>query len=133
MVVVDASVVVDVLAFPDQSQELRATLLRHGDLAAPHLIDVEVLSALRRLVRLGQIGVDRADDAKYDLAELPMERCSHELLIDRIWELRDALNTYDATYLALAEAMAIPLITRDAGLASVAERMVKVEFFPPSG
>ncbi len=62
-----------------------------------------------------------------------MERCSHELLIDRIWELRDALNTYDAAYLALAEAMAIPLITRDAGLAAVAERTVEVELFPPSG
>lgn len=133
MVVVDASVVVDVLARPDRSQEVRATLLRHGDLAAPHLIDVEVLSALRRLVRLEKIGLDRANDARQDLADLPLERCSHELLIDRIWELRDSLNTYDAAYLALAEAMAIPLITRDAGLASVADRTVEVEFFPPSG
>ena len=96
----------------------------------PILIDVEVLSALRRLVRLGQVGQDRANDAVRDLTELPIIRCSHELLIDRIWELRHDLTSYDATYLALAEAMAIPLITRDAGLASVAERTVEVEVFP---
>ena len=58
-------------------------------------------------------------------------RNPHEPFIDRIWELRDDLSAYDAAYLSLAEAISIPLVTCDAGLAAVAERSVEVELFPP--
>ncbi len=60
-------------------------------------------------------------------------RFPHEPFIDRIWELRNDLSAYDAAYLALAEAISIPLITCDAGLATVARRTVDVELLPAAG
>jgi predicted nucleic acid-binding protein len=101
------------------------------ELAAPHLIDLEVLQALRRLARRGELSSDRAVDSVRDLAELVMIRYPHEPFIDRTWELRDSLSAYDAAYVALAEAISIPLITCDAGLAAIAERTVTVELFSP--
>jgi predicted nucleic acid-binding protein len=89
-------------------------------LHAPHLLDVEVLSALRRLVASGQATTERADDATADLLDLPIERYAHDMLIPRVWQLRETFAAYDATYVALAEALAdepVPLLTADARLA----------------
>ena len=86
---------------------------------------------LRRFVHTKRLAADRAGDALDDFADLELTRYPHEPLIDRIWELRDDLGACDASYLALAEAISIPLLTRDAGLAAVAERTVAVELFAP--
>lgn len=132
MIVVDASAVVDAITGSDE----RARLIRHrirgeDELAAPHLVDLEFAQALRRLVRLGEVTLERGESSFQDLADLALTRFPHEPFTERIWELRDRLSTYDAVYLALAEAIGVPLVTCDAGLAAVAERTADVELFAP--
>jgi predicted nucleic acid-binding protein len=79
----------------------------------PHLIDIEVVSAFRRLAAGRRIGIDHADRLQAGLAALPAERFAHTPLIVRIWELRHKFTAYDATYIALAEAMKADLYTCD--------------------
>ena len=89
-------------------------------LHAPHLIDVEVLSALRRLVSSGEATAERSGEAIADLLDMPIERYPHDILVPRIWQLRENFSAYDASYVALAEALAdepVPLLTADARLA----------------
>jgi predicted nucleic acid-binding protein len=89
-------------------------------LHAPHLVDVEVLSALRRLVSSGEATGERAGEAIADLLDLPIERYPHDILVPRVWQLRENFSAYDASYVALAEALAdepVPLLTADARLA----------------
>ena len=84
-----------------------------------HLVDVEVLSALRRLVASGEAPAERAGEAISDLHDLPIERYPHDILVPRIWELRENFSAYDASYVALAEAVAddpVPLLTADGRL-----------------
>ena len=86
----------------------------------PHLIDVEVLSALRRLVASGETNAERAGEAIADLQDLPIERYPHDILVARIWQLRENFSAYDASYVALAEGVSdepVPLLTADGRLA----------------
>jgi predicted nucleic acid-binding protein len=129
VIVVDASVVVDVTIDRRPGDHLSERLINEDELVAPHLIDIEVLHALRRLVRFDHVSFDRAVDARSDFAEFALTRFPHEPFMDRIWELRDDLSAYDAAYLALAEGISIPLVTCDVGLASVAKRTVDVELY----
>ena len=103
----------------------------HGhDLHAPHLLDVEVLSALRRVVARGDAEPERAQAAVADLLALPIERYAHDLLAWRVWALRDNFSAYDATYVALSEALSddgVPLLTTDARLASAATAFTQLE------
>ena len=131
MIVVDASAAFDAVVVRDPLDAVAGRLAREDELLAPYLIDIEVLNALRRAVLREELGIDRASDARDDFADLTLSRYPHEPFIDRIWDLRHALSAYDAAYLALAEAIAIPLITCDAGLAAVAGRTVEVELFAP--
>lgn len=134
MLVTDASVIVAAITGGDERAErIRDRLDGADELAAPHLIDLELMQALRRIVRHGHLTTDRAEDAVENLTDLALNRFPHEPFIDRIWKLRDRLSAYDAAYLALAEAIGIPLITCDAALAVVARESVEVEFFPPEG
>lgn len=86
-------------------------------LHAPHLIDVEVVQGLRRLLHFKQITALRADEALEDLSLLLIERHPHQPLIARLWEMRDSMSAYDGAYVALAEALAAPLLTCDGKLA----------------
>ena len=134
MLVVDASAVVSAITAGDErSEQIRERLESDDELAAPYLIDLEVLQALRRLARQGELSPDRAVDGVRDLAELAMTRYPHEPFIDRIWEARGNLSAYDAVYLALAEAIGVPLVTCDAALAAAAGDVVEVELFQPAG
>ena len=132
MIVIDASAAFDSVVGRDPDDRIAARLAEADELAAPHVIDIEVLHVLRRFVHAKRLTADRASDALDDFADLELTRYPHEPLIDRIWEFRDDLSAYDASYLALAEAISIPLLTRDARLAAVAERTVAVELFAPS-
>jgi predicted nucleic acid-binding protein len=124
MLVVDASAVAELLLARPAGESVAQQVRDHGfDLHAPHLIDVEILSALRRVVAAGDASSVRAGEAVADLLDLPIERYAHDGLIPRIWELRQNFSVYDATYVALAEAIAedgAPLLTADARLARAA-------------
>lgn len=129
MLVVDSSAALTALAARDPAPELVERLADDGDLHAPHLIDTEILHALRRLRRRGQISAERAHDARTDFAELTLVRYPHEPLNDRVWELRENLTAYDATFVALAEALDVPLVTCDARLAAAPGHHAHIEVY----
>ena len=113
MIVVDASVATEAVA---GSSERNLTVLRRitGEAAlAPHVLDLEVASALRGLVRRGELAEPLARSGLRHLAVLPVTRVPHEPLLARCWELRDNLTAYDAAYVALAETIGAPLLTYD--------------------
>lgn len=129
MLVVDTSAVLAALAADEPDPALVQRLADDGDLHGPHLIDTEVLHALRRMTISGALGNDRAADARGDFEELALVRYPHEPLNDRVWELRHNLTAYDATFVALAEALAVPLVTCDRKLASSPAHQAEVEVF----
>jgi predicted nucleic acid-binding protein len=123
MIVVDASVVVEVLLGTAAGRAAADRLFARGEsLHAPELVDVEVAQVIRRYASIGELKPARAREAIADLEELPIRRYAHIDLLPRIWELRHNLTAYDAAYLALAEALRAPLLTRDTGLASARGR-----------
>lgn len=132
MLVVDTSAVLQALAAHDPAPGLVEHLARDGDLHGPHLIDTEVLHALRRMTMNGAISDERAMDARSDFAELTLVRYPHQPLSDRVWALRHNLTAYDATFIALAETLDAPLITCDARLASAPGHTAHVELFVAS-
>ena len=118
MIVLDASAALELLL---QGPAARAVAERiapeEETLHAPHLIDLEVAQVLRRYRRSGGIDETRASAALRAFTELDLQRYPHDVLLARIWQLRDVATAYDAAYLALAEALAAPLLTLDARLA----------------
>jgi predicted nucleic acid-binding protein len=124
MLIVDASAVGELLLQRPAGAAVEREIREAGfDLHAPHLIDVEVLNALRRLVATGAATAERAGEAVADLLDLPIERYGHDALVPRIWELRENFSAYDAAYVALAEAIVdggAPLLTADGRLARAA-------------
>lgn len=114
---VDASVLVNALADDDDGDLARSRLLADPDLHAPSLIDLEVLSVLRRQLRLGNLDGRRADLAVADLRMLALTLYPHFDLVSRVWALRDTLTPYDGAYVALAETLDCPLVTSDERLA----------------
>ncbi len=105
--------------------------LRGERLVAPHLIDLEVTSAWRRLAAAGDLDERRAQLALDDLRALRLERVSHTPLLPRCWELRDNLTVYDAAYVALAEALEATLLTGDRRLARAAGTRCEMELLRP--
>jgi predicted nucleic acid-binding protein len=118
VLVVDASVLVTALVDDSEDGALSRTRLRGEDLAAPEIVDLEVLSVLRRQVRVGDLSERRASLAARDLVDLPLARAPHRALVERCWELRDNLTICDASYVALAEALRTRMLTADARLAA---------------
>lgn len=113
MIVVDASAAVSAL--------LRGGRARHvlieDHVHAPHLVDYEVASALRRQVRMGRIAPADGWRALDTWRRLGLSRHPGFAALDRIWELRDTLSAYDAAYVALAESLDCALLTADGRLA----------------
>lgn len=127
MLVVDASVLVDfLLGRPTTLAALENEMREreHEPLHAPDLIELEALSALRRLTRSEAISGERAGQAVADLDRVRLTRYPHPPLRERVWALSDELTPYDAGYLALAEGLGGRLLTADAGLAARARAAI---------
>jgi predicted nucleic acid-binding protein len=127
VIVVDASAVVDLVCDVRGAPELRTRLLADGSLHAPHLLDVEVGSALRRLAAHGELSADRTADAFVDAIEPPILRYPHRTLIERAWELRAHSTIADGVDIARAELLDAPLVTSDERLARAGGHEATVE------
>ena len=131
VLVVDASVLVVALADDGTDEDLLRARLRDERLFAPELVDLEVLSVVRRQTARGALNDRRARMAVRDLRDIPLRRAPHTPLLPRCWELRDNLTPYDAAYVALAEVMQVPLLTADRRLATAAGVQCQVELLEP--
>lgn len=116
MIVVDASALIEVLV-GRPSESLAVRLAGEVTLHAPHLLDTEVLHVLGRLISRGSLTDEQATTARRHFSALTIDRYPHPPLSERVWALRVNLTAYDATYVALAEALEAPLVTIDARLA----------------
>jgi predicted nucleic acid-binding protein len=131
VLVVDANVLVVALGDDGADGDTARARLRDEELAAPELIDLEVVSVLRRQLLAGTLDARRAEFAVDDLCDLPMQRASHRPLLSRCWELRDNLTPYDAAYVALAEALECTLVTADTHLADSPRLRCTIEVLRP--
>jgi predicted nucleic acid-binding protein len=127
MLVVDASCLYDVLVGKPKAELICQRLLSDGDLAAPHVVDAEVLGVIRRDHLLGHLDRTAATQAVEDLRDWPGERFGHRALMERAWELRENVRGWDALYVALAEALDATLITTDGRLARAAGPRCAIE------
>lgn len=117
MLIVDASCLYEVVADTARADDVRARLSADPDHAAPSVVDVEVVSVIRRDYRLGRLDATAARQAVEDLRDWPGERFGHRQLLSRVWDLRGSIRTWDAFYVALAEVLDGTLVTADARLA----------------
>jgi predicted nucleic acid-binding protein len=128
MIVVDASALLEVLLETSVGAKVADRLFAETEtLHAPHLIDLEIAQVLRRFVRNGEFGPARGRQALDDLADVRVTRYAHALLLPRVWDLRNNFTAYDAVYIALAEALDAPLLTRDTALSSAAGHRAQIE------
>ena len=127
MIVVDASVLAPALADDGPDGDRARARLRGEVLTAPEVVDLEVASVLRRGAASGALPARRADLALQDLVDLPLRRTGHRLLLRRCWELRHTVTSCDAAYVALAEALQVPLVTADARLARAPGTTCRIE------
>ena len=130
MIVIDASAVLELLLRTERGGQVEARVFEAEEaLAAPHLLDVEVAQALRRLVALKQLSRPRAVQSLHDYADLRIERFPHLDLLPRIWQLRDSMSAYDAVYVALTEALEVSLLTCDGKLGRSHGHRASIELF----
>jgi predicted nucleic acid-binding protein len=126
--VVDASAALELLLQTPAAPAVESRLLDSSDLLhAPHLLDLEVAQVLRRYERSGDLSGEAAEQRLGLFAAFPIRRHAHAPLLARIWALRAAITAYDAAYVALAEALDEPLITRDRRLASARGHRARIE------
>lgn len=130
MIVLDASAVVDWLLQTPAGQRIEQRIYARNDtLHTVYLLDVEFAQVLRRLVREGTLARQRAEEAIEDLIAVRVAPYAPGLLLNRIWQLRQNLSAYDAAYVALAEELKAPLITRDQKIAAAPGHKATVEVF----
>jgi predicted nucleic acid-binding protein len=127
MMVIDASAAIEWLLNSSTGRRVRDVLLSAQALAAPHLIDVEIVQTLRRYVRRREITPERGRVALRDLGDVQLNRFPHLPMAERMWELRDNVSAYDAAYVSLAEGLDATLLTCDRKLASAVGLRVRVE------
>ncbi|HZB98170.1 MAG TPA: type II toxin-antitoxin system VapC family toxin [Candidatus Sulfotelmatobacter sp.] len=123
----DASVVAPALMDDGPVGDAARQRLLAERIAAPSLLDLEVMSVLRRAWHAGHVDERRGSLALQDLLALPVVRAPHEPLLNRIWELRGSFTPYDAAYVALAEAFTVVLLTADRRLARAAAQLCDIE------
>jgi predicted nucleic acid-binding protein len=126
MIVVDSSLAIE-LFLPTSLGERIADSVFDEERHVPHLIDVEFVSALRRLTRFGGLAGNAAQRALDNFRDWTLERHDHGNLLPRIWQLRDSISSYDAVYVALAESLGAPLLTCDAKLSRAHGHRARIE------
>jgi len=129
VIVADCSAILDAL-LPGAPPELCEAVSGADEIAVPHLVDLQLLKVLRRLLREGAPERD-VEQLRTDYGALPLTRFPHHVLADRVWELRANATAYDAAYLALAEILEVPLVTSDARLAAVPGVRIEVQVHRP--
>ncbi|MFI9064503.1 type II toxin-antitoxin system VapC family toxin [Streptomyces sp. NPDC053429] len=129
MIVIDASAVVLLVADAGSTGEAVRERVLGERLAAPHLVDVEVAHALLGRHRGGKPSDRQLDAAFDDFASLPLRRMEHLPVLARVRESYADLSAYDATYVALAEGLQVPLVTCDARIARSGSARCKIEVF----
>jgi predicted nucleic acid-binding protein len=129
VIVLDNSALTAVLVKAMPSPRLVARIAVEDSIHATDLLDVEFLSGLRGLLRGATISEDRARQARFLFAEMPVVRYPISVITDRVWALRHNVSAYDASYLALAEALDCPLITTDARMAKASGHLAQVEVY----
>ena len=128
MMVVDASALLEALLRTPAAGAVEKRLFEPSrTLHAPHLLDVEIAQVIRRYAANGEIDAERGRAALADLADFPLHRYPHDFLLPRAWELRNNLTAYDAMYVALAEVLDAPLLTRDKRLATAPGHHARIE------
>lgn len=128
MIVVDASALLEFLLQTSLGTRIEARLFRDDDeFHSPHLVDVEVIQGLRRLVRSAEVSPSRAAEAMADLVDFDLHRHPHLDLLARAWKLRENVTAYDAMYVALAEALDATVITCDTALANTPGHTARIE------
>ncbi len=127
--VLDASALVE-LALGSAPDPRLVRRIRTGSGAAPELVDIEALHALRRAARTVEEPI--LGRAVAFMMEAPVVRVPHRPLLNRVWQLRDSITAYDATYIALAEQLDVPLLTCDARLGRAPGHDAEVIVYPRS-
>ena len=127
MIVLDASAVVELLLGTLGAEAVERRVARARSLHAPSLLDLEVAQAIRRFCATGQLRAERGGQAIAELADLPVRRYPHTPLLGRIWQLRTGITAYDAAYVALAETLGAPLVTRDRRLAQARGHRARID------
>src|ERR1700722_15250094 len=127
MMVLDASAAFELVSLTPLGREIEARLAEESPPHAPHLLDIEVASSLRRHCAFGACSQERAREALFDLSRIPLIRHAHDPMLPRIWELRRNFTAYDACYLALTETLNATLLTHDRALASAQLSQGEVE------
>jgi predicted nucleic acid-binding protein len=128
VIVVDASAFLALLLRHPAHETIEDRMFVEGQTVhAPHLVDLEIAQVIRRYVARREIDLARGELAMADFEDMPLSRYPHTALLPRIWSLRDNLTAYDAAYVALAEALDAPLLTRDRRLGAASGHRAKVE------
>jgi len=125
--VVDASCVVEVVTDRAGAEPIRARLAADQDHAAPHLVDAEVLGVIRRRHLAGDLDATAAAQSVEDLRLWRGQRYGHGALLERAWELRSSVRSWDAFYVALAEALGATLLTTDGRLSRLTGPRCSIE------
>ena len=128
MIVLDASVVVELLLRTPDASRIEARVFGAGEaLHAPQLLDIEASHVLRRFTLAGDLSPAHAAAALDVLGVMPLVRHAHTVMLPRIWEIRGNLTAYDAAYVALAEGLDATLLTWDRRLGRAAGHTARVE------
>jgi predicted nucleic acid-binding protein len=128
LIVVDSSALYEALIETPHSAAITRRLFADEEtIHAPHLIDLEIANVLRRYVNRRELSALAGQQALDDLASIPIKRYPHTVLVSRIWDLRDNLTAYDAAYVALAEMLSAPLLTRDMALSTAVGHRAHIE------
>jgi predicted nucleic acid-binding protein len=126
VIVVDASLILHIIADGAIQPEVIEMLRNAGPMIAPHLIDLEVMNAIRRQRQHGKSSKPRIAQTITDFNALTIERHDTHHLNPRIWELCDNFTSYDASYVALAESLQVPLISRDVKMSNAPGLRTKI-------